>query len=302
MESYTRLDARSRLQRAWRAKGRTPYAVEDVHPGTLVYVWRQGKLGKKGWHGPGTVVATLGPRKESLYVALGASLWKVSARNTRKASPQEQIAEKAVEKFVRALKTKPGRSGLRRYVDCTREPQHLEEEEGSDGEQMPRDEEEAPSIQEEREDLQRQQDDDEVVSQQIVEDQSASVQEEPDEANSQRGRTRQASEPLELDESVPQRRKMGAENDPIDCDDLEADVVLATAADDKKPALPQNQLDTGTMTTVRPEALPEQHRRLFTEARRVEEQKLLPALTILSPKEAALVPKHRIIPSRWLDS
>eukprot|EP00971_Amphidinium_carterae_P236144 4686333-Amphidinium_carterae.1 len=95
---------------------------------------------------------------------------------------------------------------------------------------------------------------------------------------------------------------MGTENYPIYNDDLETDACLATASDAGNPPFPQIQLDTGTMTTVKPEALPEQHRRLFTEARRVEEQKLLPALTILSPKEAAMVPKHRIIPSRWLDS
>eukprot|EP00971_Amphidinium_carterae_P098738 1952706-Amphidinium_carterae.1 len=52
MESYTRLDARRRLNRAWRAKSRTPYLSEDVALGAHVFVWRQGKLGRRGWHGP----------------------------------------------------------------------------------------------------------------------------------------------------------------------------------------------------------------------------------------------------------
>eukprot|EP00971_Amphidinium_carterae_P289644 5751040-Amphidinium_carterae.3 len=106
--------------------------------GVLYKVGRPRRLNRawRAWHGPGIVVATLGPRKESLYVALGSSLWKVSSRNVRKTSPQESIAQDAVEKFVSSLKTRPGRPGLRRYVDCTRENQHLDEAGESDEEKL----------------------------------------------------------------------------------------------------------------------------------------------------------------------
>eukprot|EP00971_Amphidinium_carterae_P327262 6458493-Amphidinium_carterae.1 len=63
-------------------------------------------------------------------------------------------------------------------------------------------------------------------------------------------------------------------------------------------------LDTGTQTIgVRPETLPEKYKKLFTEGSRLaEEKKLLPALTILSEREAANISKERVIPSRWLDT
>eukprot|EP00971_Amphidinium_carterae_P249609 4954500-Amphidinium_carterae.1 len=82
----------------------------------------------------------MGANQESLFVALGATLWKVSARNIRKASPQETLAQGLIEKFVRSLKSKPGRAGLRRYVDCTREARHIEED--SSGEDVPQEHEE----------------------------------------------------------------------------------------------------------------------------------------------------------------
>eukprot|EP00971_Amphidinium_carterae_P327030 6458172-Amphidinium_carterae.5 len=47
----------------------------------------------------------MGANKECLFVALGATLWKVSAPNIRKASPQETLAQGLIEKFARSLKT-----------------------------------------------------------------------------------------------------------------------------------------------------------------------------------------------------
>eukprot|EP00971_Amphidinium_carterae_P307455 6109910-Amphidinium_carterae.1 len=62
-------------------------------------------------------------------------------------------------------------------------------------------------------------------------------------------------------------------------------------------------LDAGTQTIVKPEHMPEEYKKLFLSGSRLaEEKKLLPALTILSPQEAARIPKERIIPSRWLDT
>eukprot|EP00971_Amphidinium_carterae_P182417 3620282-Amphidinium_carterae.2 len=96
MGAYTLLHARRQLFRVSRAKSRSPYASTEVHPGMHVYMWRQGQLGKRGCHGPGVAVAA-------------------------------RSAQGLIEKFVRSLKTKPGRAGMRRYVDCTREAQHIDE-------------------------------------------------------------------------------------------------------------------------------------------------------------------------------
>eukprot|EP00971_Amphidinium_carterae_P147531 2923798-Amphidinium_carterae.1 len=319
MEAHTRLDARRRLLRAWRAKSRSPYASLEVEPGTNVYVWRQGKLGKRGWHGPGVVVAVMGAHKESLFVALGATLWKVSARNIRKASPQETLAQGLVEKFVRSLKSKPGRAGLRRYVDCTREAQHIDED--SSGEDIPGETEEQRANQAVADQGQPEQEQEQP--EQVEEEEQEHVEEVT------RGVTRQASEGAEEGVQVQRRRLSSTPpqrpptmpypapywallecraGDPfallVETDvQIEDDTlgVFAVSGPDEHPT--RIHLDAGTQTVVKPEHMPEEYKKLFLYGSRLaEEKKLLPALTILSAQEAAQIPRERIIPSRWLDT
>eukprot|EP00971_Amphidinium_carterae_P348424 6490480-Amphidinium_carterae.2 len=118
LESYTELSSRERLQRAARALHRAP--PPQLNVGQKVLVWRKPSHGRGEWVGPAQVVAVT---NTGAFVAVRGVLWKVARECLRDASPEEQLAETMIQRFLWGLRHAPlgGDRGVKRFIDCTGE-------------------------------------------------------------------------------------------------------------------------------------------------------------------------------------
>ena len=114
--AWAALDNRSRLQKALRARHRTPQTFTD---GQLVFVWRHNKVGGGQWKGPGIVIiATTG----GCWVNMRGALWRCSNEQMRAATNDESLGAEMVNRYLDDLRWDVQRNrGPKKYVDVTRE-------------------------------------------------------------------------------------------------------------------------------------------------------------------------------------
>ena len=90
-------------------------------------VWHKNKLtGRKGWTGPGVVVAVL-PTRPSLWISMRGCLLKCSGEQVRKATDAEWLGAELSKTLATELLKSRQRSGQRGYVDVEAEGQPTEE-------------------------------------------------------------------------------------------------------------------------------------------------------------------------------
>ena len=90
-------------------------------------VWRNNNLtGRKGWIGPGVVVA-VSPTKTSFWISMRGCLLKCSSEQVRKATDAEWFGAELSKTLATELLKSRQRSGQRRYVDVEAEGQPTEE-------------------------------------------------------------------------------------------------------------------------------------------------------------------------------
>ena len=97
---------------------------EDINAGDTTMVWRNNNLtGRKGWTGPGVVVA-VSPTRTSFWISMRGCLFKCSSQQVRKATDAEWLGAELSKTL--AMKSRQ-RSGQRGYVDVETEGQPPEE-------------------------------------------------------------------------------------------------------------------------------------------------------------------------------
>ena len=100
---------------------------DDVNAGDTAMVWRNNKLtGRKGWTGPGVVVA-VSPTKTSFWVSMRGCLLKCWSEQVRKATDAEWLGAELSRTLATELLNSCRRSGQRGYVDMEPEGQPTEE-------------------------------------------------------------------------------------------------------------------------------------------------------------------------------
>ena len=100
---------------------------ENINAGDTTMVWRNNSLtGRKGWTGPGVVVA-VSPTKTSFWISMRGCLLKCSSEQVRKATDAEWLGAEASETLATELLKSRQRSGQRGYVDVEAEGQPTEE-------------------------------------------------------------------------------------------------------------------------------------------------------------------------------
>ena len=100
---------------------------EDIKAGDTTMVWRNNKLtGRKGWTGPGVVVA-VSPTKTSFWISMRGCLLKCSSEQVRKATDAEWLGAELSKTLGTELLKSRQRSGQRGYVDVETEGQPTEE-------------------------------------------------------------------------------------------------------------------------------------------------------------------------------
>ena len=116
VRAFARLDCRERLGKALRARHRT---VENVTEGQLVYVYRQPKVGR-GWYvGPGVVIL---PTSGGAWVNMKGSLWRCANEQMRSATNEENMGIEVVSRYLGNLRENLQTTrGARKYLDVTRE-------------------------------------------------------------------------------------------------------------------------------------------------------------------------------------
>ena len=74
-----------------RCSNKTSQPREDINTGDTTMVWRNNKLtGRKGWTGPGVVVA-VSPTKTSFWISMRGCFLKCSSEQVRKATDAEWL-------------------------------------------------------------------------------------------------------------------------------------------------------------------------------------------------------------------
>eukprot|EP00971_Amphidinium_carterae_P311095 6182397-Amphidinium_carterae.1 len=127
VRAWVRTESRSRLLRAARTQHRGQ--LPPLQVGQHVRVWRQPPYSKGQWVGPGQVLSVT---NTGAYISIRGVLWKVSRENLRAATDEEDMASAMIERFISDLKVH-GRPGIKRFLDCTRDPLPPElAEEGED--------------------------------------------------------------------------------------------------------------------------------------------------------------------------
>ena len=100
---------------------------EDINAGDTTMVWRNNKLtGRKGWTGPGVVVA-VSPTRTSFCISMRGCLLKCSSEQVRKATDAEWLGAELNKTLATELLKSRQRSGQRGYVDVETEGQPTEE-------------------------------------------------------------------------------------------------------------------------------------------------------------------------------
>merc|ERR1712218_747506 len=107
-----RQNTKRSLRSARLARPRTQ-PKDNVHQGDTVMVWRNNKrTGKRGWTGPGVVVA-ISQTKTSLWIHMRGSLLKGSGEQVRKATDAEYLGTELVKVLSQELLKSRERSGQR---------------------------------------------------------------------------------------------------------------------------------------------------------------------------------------------
>ena len=100
---------------------------EDINAGDTTMVWRNNKLtGRKGWTGPGVVVA-VSPTRTSFWISMRGCLLKCSSEQVRKATDAEWLGAELSKTLATDMLKSRQRSGQRGYVDVETEGQPTEE-------------------------------------------------------------------------------------------------------------------------------------------------------------------------------
>ena len=100
---------------------------ENINAGDTTMVWRNNNLtGRKGWTGPGVVVA-VSPTKTSFWISMRGCLLKCSSEQVRKATDAEWPGAELSKTLATELLKSRQRSGQRGYVDVEAEGQPTEE-------------------------------------------------------------------------------------------------------------------------------------------------------------------------------
>ena len=114
--AWAAVDNRSRFLKAFRARHRTP---QNFTEGQMIFVWRQPKLGKGRWHGPGVVIlCTAG----GAWINMRGSLWRVANEQMRSATREESQGAELVDRYLQSMKTDlKSMRGSRRFIDVMQE-------------------------------------------------------------------------------------------------------------------------------------------------------------------------------------
>ena len=100
---------------------------ENINAGDTTMVWRNNNLtGRKGWIGPGVVVA-VSPTKTSFWISMRGCLLKCSSEQVRKATDVEWLGAELSKTLATELLKSRQRSGQRGHVDVETEGQPTEE-------------------------------------------------------------------------------------------------------------------------------------------------------------------------------
>ena len=100
---------------------------ENINAGDTTVVWRNNKLtGRKGWTGPGVVVAVSTTRTSS-WISMRGFLLKCSSEQVRKATEAEWLGAELSKTLATELLKRRQRNGQRGYVDVETEGQPTEE-------------------------------------------------------------------------------------------------------------------------------------------------------------------------------
>ena len=100
---------------------------ENIYVGDTTMVWRNNKLtGRKGWTGPGVVVA-VSPSRTSFWISMRGCLLKCSSEQVRKVTDAEWLGAELSKTLATELLKSRQRSGQRGYVDVETERQPTEE-------------------------------------------------------------------------------------------------------------------------------------------------------------------------------
>ena len=100
---------------------------EDINAGDTTMVWQNNKLtGRKGWTGPGVVVA-VSPTRTFFWISMRGCLLKCSSEQVRKATDAEWLGAELSKTLSTELLKSRQRSGQRGYVDVEAEGQPTEE-------------------------------------------------------------------------------------------------------------------------------------------------------------------------------
>ena len=90
---------------------------ENINAGDTTMVWRNNNLtGRKGWTGPGVVVA-VSPTKTSFWISMRGCLLMCSCEQVRKATDAEWLGAELSKTLATELLKSRQRSGQRGYVD-----------------------------------------------------------------------------------------------------------------------------------------------------------------------------------------
>ena len=100
---------------------------ENINAGYTTMVWRNNNLtGRKGWTGPGVVVA-VSPTRTSSWISMRGCLLKCSSEQVCKATGAEWLGAELSKTLATELLKSRQRSGQRGYVDVETEGQPTEE-------------------------------------------------------------------------------------------------------------------------------------------------------------------------------
>ena len=100
---------------------------DNINAGDTTMVWRNNNLtGRKGWTGPGVVVA-VSPTKTTFWISMRGCLLRCSSEQVRKATDAEWLGAELSKTLATELLKSRQRSGQRGYVDVEVEGQPAEE-------------------------------------------------------------------------------------------------------------------------------------------------------------------------------
>ena len=131
--AWAQLDSRNRIRKAFNARHRT---IQTFTEGTLVFVWRQPRVGPGKWVGPGLVII---PTTGGCWVNMRGSLWRCSNEQLRPATHDENLGAELINRYLGDLRWDVQRNrGPKKYVDIRAEGIPVFPGEGDDDEERER--------------------------------------------------------------------------------------------------------------------------------------------------------------------